>query len=175
MKTTSQRIIEFTLIYNRHKARLYNYAFKMLWDRMACEDIIQNTFMKLYENLDKIKDSSKIEFWLFTTVRNQIYTLFRNKKIHVDQYAVADADEIDIDSDFKLEEKFDELELKEIVMKELDKLPVEQKEVYLLKEYGGFSYKEIGEMMCIDSDLVKSRLRLTREKLIKKISKMVLK
>lgn len=142
---------------------------------MACEDIIQNTFMKLYENLDKIKDSSKIEFWLFTTVRNQIYTLFRNKKIHVDQYAVADADEIDIDSDFKLEEKFDELELKEIVMKELDKLPVEQKEVYLLKEYGGFSYKEIGEMMCIDSDLVKSRLRLTREKLIKKISKMVLK
>lgn len=146
----------------------------MLWDRMACEDIIQNTFMKLYENLDKIKDSSKIEFWLFTTVRNQIYTLFRNKKIHVDQYAVADADEIEIDSEYKVEEKFDELELKEIIMKELEKLPVEQKEVYLLKEYGGFSYKEIGEMMSIDSDLVKSRLRLTREKLIKKISRVLI-
>lgn len=141
---------------------------------MACEDIIQNTFMKLYENLDKIKDSSKIEFWLFTTVRNQIYTLFRNKKIHVDQYAVADADEIEIDSEYKVEEKFDELELKEIIMKELEKLPVEQKEVYLLKEYGGFSYKEIGEMMSIDSDLVKSRLRLTREKLIKKISRVLI-
>lgn len=141
---------------------------------MACEDIIQNTFMKLYENLDKIKDSSKVEFWLFTTVRNQIFTLFRNKKIHVDQHRVIDSDEIEIDSQFKLEEQFEESELRELVMKELNKMPIEQKEVFLLKEYGGFNYKEIGEMMNIDTELVKSRLHKTREKLIKRISRVVI-
>jgi len=174
MRNSSQKIIEFTLIYNRHKTRLYNYAFKMLWDQMACEDIIQNTFIKLFENLDKIKDSSKVEFWLFTTVRNQIFTLFRNKKIHVDQYGVADADEIEIDSQYKLAEQYEEAELRELVMGELNKMPIDQREVFLLKEYGGFSYKEIGEMMNINVELVKSKLHWTREKLIKRISKVVI-
>ena len=173
MKNTSQKIIEFTLIYNRHKTKLYNYAFKMLWDQMACEDIIQNTFMKLYENLDKIKNSERIEFWLFTTVRNQIYTLFRNKKIHVDQYGVADTDELEIDSQLKVEEQYEELEMKELVMGELNKMPIDQREIFLLKEYGCFSYKEISEMMNIDVDLVKSRLHKTREKLIKRISRII--
>lgn len=174
MQNSSQKIIEFTLVYNQHKKKLYNYAFKMLWDQPACEDIIQNTFMKLYENLEKIRNAERIEYWLFTTVRNQIYTLFRNKKVHVDQYGVADADELELDSNYKLADEYEELELKEIVMTELNKLPVEQKEVFLLKEYGGFSYKEISGMMKIDEELVKSRLHKTRQKLIKQISKVLI-
>ena len=161
------------MIYNRLKSRLYNYAFKMLWDKMACEDIIQNTFMKLFENLEKINNSDRIEVWLFTTVRNQIYTLFRNKKVHVDQFSVADADQLEINSQLNLEEQYEELEMKELVMKELNKMPVEQREVFLLKEYGRFSYKEIAGMMEIDVELVKSRLHKTREKLIKRMSKII--
>ncbi|MCB0744909.1 MAG: RNA polymerase subunit sigma, partial [Ignavibacteriae bacterium] len=53
------------------------------------------------------------------------------------------------------------------------KMNYEQKEVYLLKEYGGLSYKEISETLVIDVDLVKSRLYKVRQKLINKISKMV--
>ncbi len=173
MQNSSQKIIEFTLVYNQHKKKLYNYAFKMLWDQPACEDIIQNTFMKLYENLEKIRNAERIEVWLFTTVRNQIYTLFRNKRIHVDQYGVADTDELELDSNYKLAEEYEDVELKEIVMTELNKLPVEQKEVFLLKEYGGFSYKEISAMIKIDEELVKSRLHKTRQKLIKQISKVL--
>lgn len=174
MQNSSQKIIEFTLVYNQHKKKLYNYAFKMLWDQPACEDIIQNTFLKFFENLERIRNSERIEVWLFTTVRNQIYTLFRNKRVHVDQYNVADTDELEIDSTYRLEDEFDEKELKEMVMGELNKLPVEQKEVFLLKEYGGFSYKEISCMMNIDEDLVKSRLHKTRQKLIKQISKALI-
>ncbi|RJQ64072.1 MAG: RNA polymerase sigma factor [Stygiobacter sp.] len=174
MQNSSQKIIEFTLAYNQHKKKLYNYAFKMLWDQPACEDIIQNTFMKLFENLGKIRNSERIEFWLFTTVRNQIYTLFRNKRIHVDQYGVADADELEIDSNYKLAEEYEDVELKEIVLAELNKMPIEQREVFLLKEYGGFSYKEISGMMNIDEELVKSRLHKTRKKLIKQISKVLI-
>jgi RNA polymerase sigma-70 factor (ECF subfamily) len=52
-------------------------------------------------------------------------------------------------------------------------MEVDQKEVYYLKEYGGFSYKEIAQMMEIDENLVKSRLYKVRQKLIKHISKMI--
>jgi RNA polymerase sigma-70 factor (ECF subfamily) len=174
VKNSSQKIVEFTLVYNQHKKKLYNYAFKMLWNRPVCEDIIQNAFLKFFENLEKIRDTERVEFWLFTTVRNQIYTLFRNKKIHVDQYGVADTDDLEIASSYNLEEEYEEFELKEMVIKELNNFHLEQREVFLLKEYGGFSYKEIASLMNVDEELVKSRLYKARQKLIKRISKVLI-
>ena len=63
--------------------------------------------------------------------------------------------------------------MNQLVMKELDKIAIEQRDVFLLKEYSGFSYKEIANMMNIDEELVKSRLYKTRQKLINRLSKVV--
>ncbi len=174
MRDRSQNIVEFTLIYNQHKTKLYNYALKMLYDRMVCDDIIQNTFIKLFENLDRIRNKEYIRSWLFTTVRNDIYSFFRSKKIKIDQFNVDDADEIDITSDNRIEYDFEQMELRELIMAELDKMSIDQREVFLLKEYGGLSYKEIAVIMQIDEDLVKSRLHKTRQKLIKKLSPLLI-
>jgi RNA polymerase sigma factor (sigma-70 family) len=174
LENSSQKIIEFTLVYNQHKTRLFNYALKMLYNRMQCEDIIQNTFMKFYENLENIRNIERIDVWLFKTVRNQIYTLFRAKKIQVDKYGVEDVDEVEIDSGFNLNEEYEHLEMKELIMNELNKMSVGQREVFLLKEYGEFSYKEISAMMEIPEELVKSRLSKTRQKLVNKISRVII-
>ena len=161
------------LIYNQHKTKIYNYARKMLGDKMICEDIVQNVFIKFFENMYRIRNSERVDVWLFKTTRNEIFTIFRNKRTHVDQYGVLDADEIDVDSSVKIAEDFELKELNQFVMKELDKISIEQRDVFLLKEYSGLSYKEIAEMMNIDEDLVKSRLYKTRQKLIHKLSKAV--
>jgi RNA polymerase sigma factor (sigma-70 family) len=170
---TTKNIIEFTLIYNQHKKKLYNYAFKMLNDKMLCEDVIQNVFTKFFENLDRLKNIERVEVWLFTTARNEIYSIYRTKRTHVDQFKVEDADEIEINSNFKLEEELELREMKQMIMTELDKMTSDQSEVFLLKEYGGLSYKEIAEVMNIEIELVKSRLFKVRKKLIDKLSKIV--
>jgi len=74
------KIIEFTLIYNQHKSKLFNYALKMIGDRMSCEDIIQNVFVKFFENLESIKNTDSFNFWLFKTTRNEIFSYYRKKK-----------------------------------------------------------------------------------------------
>ncbi len=145
----------------------------MLSDKMICEDIIQNVFVKLFQNMDHIRNTGRIDVWLFTTTRNEIYSFYRTKRTHVDQFGVLDTDDLEIDSSVKLDEEFELQEMKEMIMKELDKLPVEQRDVFLLKEYGGLTYKEISEIMKIDEDLVKSRLYKARQKLIYKLSKVV--
>mgnify|MGYP001601609577 FL=1 len=145
----------------------------MLGDRMMCEDIIQNVFLKFFENMYRIRNSERVDVWLFKTTRNEIYTVYRNKKIHVDQFSVFDTDEVDLDSYVKLDEDFELKEMNQLVMKELDKIAIEQRDVFLLKEYSGFSYKEIAGMMNIDEELVKSRLYKTRQKLINRLSKVV--
>jgi len=145
----------------------------MVGDAMMCEDIIQNVFIKFFENMNRIRNREQIEVWLFTTTRNAIYTFYRTKSSHVDQFNVQDADEIEIDSSVKLDEELEMKELNEMIMNELDKVAIEQRDVFLLKEYGGLSYKEISDVMKIDENLVKSRLHKTRQKLINKISKAV--
>ena len=145
----------------------------MLSDRMVCEDVVQNVFVKLFQNMNHIRNTERIDVWLFTTTRNEIYSFYRTKSSHVDQFGVLDTDDLEIDSSVKLDEEFELQEMKEMIMKELDKLPVEQRDVFLLKEYGGLTYKEISEIMKIDEDLVKSRLYKARQKLIYKLSKVV--
>ncbi len=56
---------------------------------------------------------------------------------------------------------------------ELGLMSVEFREVFILREYSGLSYKEIASLLEIDEDLVKSRLYKTRQKLVNRISKLV--
>ncbi|MBL1213920.1 MAG: RNA polymerase sigma factor [Ignavibacteriae bacterium] len=172
MKETPKKIIEFTITYNKYKLRIYNYVLKMVSDKMLCEDIVQNIFLKFYENMDLIKNKNSISYWLFKTARNDIYSFFRSKKVKSDQFNVLDVDEVNKASSENLEIEYEKRELKNIVLNELDNLPDEQKEIYLLKEYGGLSYKEVAGIMEIDENLVKSRLYKTRQKLISLIRKV---
>ncbi len=169
-----ENIIDFTLTYNQYKRHLFNYTLKMVNDRLTCEDIIQNVFLKLFENLKRIRNAESIQYWLFSTVRNEIYSYYRKKKVRIDQFGSDDTDEIDIESPDKIENDLDNKEMNEIILNELKKMAIDQREVFLLKEYGGLIYKEIAEVMNIDEELVKSRLFKTRQKLIKRLSKIVM-
>lgn len=146
----------------------------MIYDKMICDDIIQNAFVKLFENFDRIRKKDSAQYWLFTTVRNDIYNYFRSKKIKVDQFNVSDSDEVDLLSEVKIEYDFEQKEIRELITIELNKMSIEQRDVFLLKEYGGLSYKEIAEMMNIEEELVKSRLYKTRQKLVKKLSPLLI-
>lgn len=173
MADNTKNIVEFTLIYNRFKANLYNYVWKMVNNKTVCEDIVQTVFMKFFENMELIRNRDSVSFWIFKTARNEIYTYYRHKKIHVDQFNVADTDELEIDSGSDVEKGYESKELRQIVMSELDRMAVGQRDVFLLKEYAGLSYKEISAMMNIDEELVKSRLYKTRQRLIKYLGRLI--
>lgn len=173
MSRDTNNMIEFTLVYNRYKVRIYNFVLKMVSNRMVCDDIVQDVFMKLYQNLDKIRNKDSILYWLFKTARNEIYDYYRGKHIKVDQFNVADTDDIELESYENIEYQVEQKELKDLIFAELNKMDIGQREVYLMKEYGGLSYKEISAVMGIDENLVKSRLYKTRQKLINKFEKIL--
>ncbi len=174
MDSYSEKIVRFTIIYNKYKRKVYNYTLKMVSDKNLCEDIVQNVFLKLFENLDSIRNKNGINSWLFTTTRNEIYGYFRSKKIKVDQHNSENIENVSNVSKVDLISNYDMKELRELILTELERIPPGQKEVYLLKEYGGLSYKEISEVLGIEVSLVKSRLYKVRQKLINKIGEVIL-
>ncbi len=160
-------------MYNRYKTGVYNYVLRMVNDKMLCEDIVQNVFMKFFENYKNIRNKESSKYWIYTTVRNEIFTYFRTKKSRADQFNVLDTDELEITSEINVENIYEQNEIRNHIMNILEKLPFAQREVYLLKEYGELSYREISHVMNIDEELVKSRLFKTRQKLITQISKLI--
>jgi RNA polymerase sigma-70 factor (ECF subfamily) len=144
----------------------------MIGDKVVAEDIVHDVFLKFFQNVDRIKSKEKINFWLFTTARNEIYGFYRNRKIRLDQFNVEDCDSIEIESAENIEDELDKKEINQIINTELNSIPFEQKEVFILKEYGGLSYKAIAALLETNEELVKSRLYKVRQKLIKRISNL---
>jgi len=144
----------------------------MTLDQNLADDIIQNVFLKLFENLKSIRNKDSIQFWLFKTARNEIFTHFRKKKVKNEKMFPIQ-ENYNLHSEYNLSELYELKEIKSLVFKLLDDLPEEQKEVYLLREYGGLSYNEIAEVTEIEEKTVKSRLYKVRQKLIKHLSKVI--
>jgi len=145
----------------------------MLNDQMRADDIVQEVFIKLFENLKNIHNKQSTQYWLLKTARNEILAFFRstrNKKLYSNS---VDLEVTEVESPDSLVEQIENRELSEIVLGELDLMNLEFREVFILGEYSGQSYKEIASILEIDEDLVKSRLYKARQKLINKISKLV--
>ena len=166
MQAEENKIIEFTLLFSKHKRRVYNYALKMLGDKMHADDVVQDVFIKLFEHLNTIQNKQSVQFWLFKTARNEILSFYRstkNKKLITNS---VDMNEIEIESPLLLADEIENKELSKLILTELDLMNEDFKEVFVLKEYSGLSYKEIASLLDIDDELVKSRLYKARQKLV---------
>ncbi len=137
---------------------------------MVAEDITQSVFLKLFENFETLNNKESANYWIFKTARNEYYNFYKRekRKNELNDNLVSNRKD-----DFELESYIELKEIKKIVLNELNKMNDEQKEVYLLKEYGELSYAEISKTLNIETKLVKSRLYKVRQKLIERISKLV--
>ncbi len=174
MHSEVKEILAFTRLFNLYKRQVYNYAVRMVSDRMAAEDIVQNVFLKLYENINSIRNRESINYWIFRTARNEIYAWYRRQKSYRKVFNSAEADELIIDSGIDVAGEIEIKELSAIIAKEVEALPEVYKEIFILKEYAGLSYREIAGVMSVTEDLVKSRLFKIRKKLIEKLTTRIL-
>ena len=140
---------------------------------MRADDIVQDVFIKLFENLNNIHNKQSMQFWLFKTARNEMMSFLRNTKNKKFITEAVDIENFEIETKISLADEIENAELKKLILNELEVMNEDFSEIFILKEYSGLSYKEIASLLEIDEELVKSRLYKARQKLINKISKLV--
>ncbi len=129
---------------------------------MLAEDIMQNVFLKLYNNITRIRHTELVEVWIFRTARNEAYSHFRKTKNRIEE----DISNYELKlSSSNFVNDFEQQELTDLIENELKQMDPAQSEVYFLKEYSNLCYKEIAEIMEITEDLVRSRIFKVRQKL----------
>jgi len=144
----------------------------MTLNKEVSADITQNAFMKLYEKYHLINDKDSVAAYLFRTARNDVFKYYRNRKV-VNSVTIPIQEDYAIKDDFDIREKIELDEIHDLVMKILNEIPSEQKETYILREFGGLNYCEIAVLTDVEEKTVKSRLFETRRKLINKLKKII--
>lgn len=131
---------KFSNLFDTNYKRLYNYAFKIIKDATLSEELVQETFIKLWENFEDINESeSAIISFLFVTLKNKIIDDFRKKQTrekHTNLYSLNTTDSIDIEQQWELLEEIETI---------YASLEEKTETIFKLSREKGLTYREISE------------------------------
>ncbi|WP_317192081.1 RNA polymerase sigma factor [Snuella sedimenti] len=143
----------YEFLFNAHAKTLHNFVYYKCGDTQQAEDIVQEAFIKLWDNCAKVI-FGKAKSYLFTVARNLFYNEAAHKKIVLEHQALSVNDSTNETPEFLLEEKEFMKKLKAVIAS----LPEKQREVFLLSRIDKKKYAEISEIVGISVKAVEKRM-----------------
>lgn len=155
----------FKEIYENYQGAIYGYLFYMTHDEQTAQDLSQETFLKIYLGLKKIKRDSNIKAWCMTIARNTFLSYARKKKPFLlgDELIHKNIST----TDKSPEELFLQSEEQKEIQKLLLKLNECERTILILRDYECLSYLDIAAIMELTETVVKVRIFRARNKLRK--------
>lgn len=153
---------DYNKIVDLYSDNVYRFILKNIRDKDKAMDIVQDSFEKLWINVNKI-ESQKAKSYLFTTAYHTMIDYIRKEKKMV---------LMDEQADYYLPDNKQYSDLKEILEKAVSLLPEDQRSVVLLRDYEGYSYEEISEITGLSESQVKVYIFRARTFLKKYIGSM---
>jgi len=152
------------ILINRHKNKVFTYISILVKNQQLAEDVFQDTFIKVVKSLHsgKYKDNGKFVSWVIRIAHNLIIDHFRKEKQL--NTCLNEDYETDIFNSKKLsEENIEDILIKDQILNDvrslIEELPEDQKQVILLRHYGGLSFKEIAEQTHVSINTALGRMR----------------
>ena len=153
-------------LYDRYGPLAYSVSVRILGDPGRAEDVVQEAFLKLWHGAARFDaNRGSLRTWVLTAVRNRSIDYLRGRSAHERQerQIPADAEAEGAGSD-PWREVAASIE-RDVIRDALASLPAEQREAVELAYFGGYTHREIAEMMRVPLSTVKGRMRLALEKL----------
>ena len=135
----------FRELISLYKERLYWHVRKIVISHDDTDDVLQNTFIKIYKNIGKFKQESKLFSWMYRIATNEAITFInkRNKERKIDISEVQEQIVSTLESDIY----FSGEEIQEILQKAIASLPQKQQLVFNMKYFDNMKYTEISEIL----------------------------
>jgi RNA polymerase sigma-70 factor, ECF subfamily len=149
--------LALTQLYRRYSQRIYTYCRKIIGENATAEDLLQETFVKLYDSGRKGRPIENFPAYLMTIARNMCLS---HRARHQKAFVPVE--------DFHLTARdvpYEHKELLQLIHTSLELLPEDYREVLVLREYNGLSYNEIAEVIGQSLDVVKVRIFRAKKKL----------
>lgn len=159
----------------RHRRGLFNFLLRSVQNRSRAEELLQEVFLRVVRSKDRYERTAKLTTWLYTIARNLCVDESRRAKFRrtvsldaprrgqeEDSPAMVEtvpADQVATDDAAAAPQ------IRARLAKAIAQLPDDQREVFLMRQMSGLSFKEIGDIVGAPENTVKSRMRYALEKL----------
>jgi RNA polymerase sigma-70 factor, ECF subfamily len=168
----------FEQLVNRYEHKIYRLGLNITGNAEDAEDVLQETFLKAFENLPRFREDSRFYTWIVRIGVNQALMKLRKRRtdrsVSLDE-PIEDGGEV-IPRDFAdwkpdPEELLGRTETREIMERAIQNLPVSFRTVFQLRDVEGLSTEETAEMLGLTISAVKARLFRARLRLREELAK----
>ena len=146
----------YQLIVSEWHGRIFNFALRYSNDRYFATEVVQKTFIQVFEKIDQLNEASKLKPWIYRIASNCCATEGRKRKRNqhatLDQEMMSRIDPATPATEYELQE------VKNTVKEVLQMIPIEQRKVIIMKEFEGLKFREIAEITGESENTVKSRM-----------------
>lgn len=166
----------FEILVTRHSRGIFNYLLRSVHNQARAEELLQEVLVRVIRSKDRYQRSAKFTTWVYTIARNIAVDESRRARFRDHEsldaprkgrpqeegrtmLAAMPADQVPTD------EGADAPRLRQRLSRAIDELPDDQREVFLMRQVAGLSFREIGETVGAPENTVKSRMRYALEKL----------
>jgi RNA polymerase sigma-70 factor (ECF subfamily) len=156
-----------------HQKRLFRYIYAMLGSFDAAEDVVQEAFVKAYENLKRFKTGYDFYPWLSTIARNTAYNYLRGQEKSESLDALAEKGYNPETAELGPLEKLLEGESKRRFYKALKALPAQYRAAFVLRHFEDMNYADIASYLKIPPGTVDSRLYRARQLLLEELKDLL--
>jgi RNA polymerase sigma-70 factor (ECF subfamily) len=171
----------FGILVQRHSRGVYNYLLRSVHNTARAEEMLQEVFMRVIRSKNRYQQSAKFTTWVYTIARNLCVDESRRARFRDHEsleaprrggnhgqgrtlLAAIPAEQVPTD------EGADAPRIRGRLADAIAALPEDQREVFLMRQLGGLSFREIGEAVGAPENTVKSRMRYALEKLRQELS-----
>ena len=147
---------DFDTLVNALSPELYRYAMGLCHNPATAEDLVQETFLRGWRSRDKLRDVKAARAWLYTILRNEHARLYERQRPEAKD--PAELPEVPVRGYDTSAEAF-------VMRRALGQLDADYRDPLLLQVLGGFSCREIGQMLELKTNTVLTRLFRARKAL----------
>ena len=160
----------FERLVREYGDRIYRFVKRLSGERSA-EDLTQEVFIRVHRSIESYRPEGRFESWLFTIANNLCIDQARRRK---PEASLSDVDESLAPERFASDvreplEALEEEERRRALLKAVERLPFEQRQVFLLREEAGLSFREIADLMRCPLNTALGRMHYAMESLRKSL------
>jgi RNA polymerase sigma-70 factor (ECF subfamily) len=161
----------FDNIFKKYYIQLCRFAYRFLFSQQLAEEIVQDVFVRLWQQKDQINISNSLLAYLYTSVRNQSLNEIKKNRIH--SYHIAESYKNQSLTDEINQENNDSEHLKKALDEACRSLPPKCREVFELSRKDGLTYEEIAEYLAISKKTVENQMGIAFHKLRQKLKPLL--
>ncbi len=171
----------FRELVSRYDTRLVNFVYRTVGDRERAQDLVQETFVRVYRHLHRFDQTKKFSTWIYTIASNLAKNELRNRSrnplvLFQTIKKNWDADHRPLeweDESLRPDDLFRKRHLREKVEAAVRELPEHHRIVFVLRELEGRTYEEIADITDTNLGTVKSRLNRARNNFARIVAPMI--